>query len=138
LARWEHFHHQADIGVRGLGNTLASAFEQAALALTAVIIDPSEVAERIPVTLECEAPDPELLLTDWLNALIYQMATRHMLFARFSVETDGHRLHATAWGEAIDRRRHHPGVEIKGATYTELHVGLDANGDWNAQCVVDV
>jgi len=138
LTRWEHFHHQADIGVRGCGNSLASAFEQAALALTAVIVDPSEVAGRIQVTLECEAPDPELLLTDWLNALIYQMATRHMLFGRFSVETDGHRLRATAWGEAIDRRRHRPGVEIKGATFTELHVGQNANGDWTAQCVVDV
>lgn len=38
-ARWEHFPHQADIGVRGMGATLAQAFEQAALALTAVIVD---------------------------------------------------------------------------------------------------
>ena len=135
---WEHFHHQADIGVRGGGHTLSAAFEQAALALTAVITDPERLADRIPVTIDCEAPDHELLLTDWLNALIYQMATRQMLFARFSVRIEGNRLHATAWGEPIDRSRHHPGVEIKGATYTALKVHQNAQGDWIAECVVDV
>jgi tRNA nucleotidyltransferase (CCA-adding enzyme) len=35
--RWEHFEHGADIGVRGLGTSKAGAFEQAALALMAVI-----------------------------------------------------------------------------------------------------
>jgi tRNA nucleotidyltransferase (CCA-adding enzyme) len=138
MPHWEHFHHQADIGVRGCGRTMASAFEQAALALTAVIIDPARLTDPIPLSIDCEAPDPELLLTDWLNAVVYQMATRHMLFGRFSVQSDGRRLHATAWGEAIDRERHRPGVEIKGATYTALQVREDEQGEWTAECVVDV
>ena len=138
MPHWEHFHHQADIGVRGCGRSLASAFEQAALALTAVVIDPEGLHDRIPVTIDCEAPDPELLLTDWLNAVVYQMATRHMLFGRFSVQSDGKRLHATAWGEPIDLSHHQPSVEIKGATYTALKVLQDAAGDWTAECVVDV
>lgn len=41
---WEHFEHGADIGVRGLGTTKAAAFEQAAVALVAVITDPQCVA----------------------------------------------------------------------------------------------
>jgi SHS2 domain-containing protein len=138
MPQWEHFHHQADIGVRGRGHSLASAFEQAALALTAVITEPAQLVDRIPVSIECEAPDRELLLTDWLNALVYQMATRRMLFSRFSVLIDGNRLHATAWGEPVDRARHQPGVEVKGATYTALKVAQDASGDWTAECVVDV
>ena len=44
--RWEHFEHKADIGIRGFGDTLAAAFEQAALAMTAAIIDPAEVADQ--------------------------------------------------------------------------------------------
>jgi SHS2 domain-containing protein len=126
------------MGVRGCGPTLALAFEQAALALTAVITDPQRISDRQPVGIVCEAPDRELLLTDWLNAVIYQMATRHMLFARYQVRIDGNRLHATAWGEPIDRQRHQPGVEIKGATYTALKVVQNAAGDWSAECVVDV
>jgi hypothetical protein len=38
-AGWEQFPHDADVGLRGWGATLAEAFEQAALALTGVVTD---------------------------------------------------------------------------------------------------
>ena len=135
---WEHFRHGADIGVRGTGGTQAAAFEQAALALTAVVTDPAGVAPDTVVRIACEAPDAEQLLYDWLNALVYEMATRRMLFGRFAVTLDGHRLAADALGEAVDRARHHPAVEVKGATYTALAVTRGDDGTWTAQCVVDV
>ena len=135
---WEHFHHEADIGVLGRGSSREAAFEEAAVALTAVITDPDTVSCRESVTIECEAPDLELLFVDWLNALVYEMATRRMLFSRFSVGLDGTRLHATACGEAIEVTRHQPAAEVKGATYTELEVREDRPGEWRAQCVVDV
>lgn len=137
-ARWEHFPHQADIGVRGLGATPEQAFGQAALALTAVITDPAEVAPREMLRLSCEAPDVELLLVDWLNLLIYEMATRNMLFGRFEVHLEGNRLAAQVWGEALEVARHRPAVEVKGATYTALKVEQQSDGGWLAQCVVDV
>lgn len=136
--RWEHFAHGADIGVRGIAASLAGAFEQAALALTAVIVDPGAVAREEQVVIHCEAPDDELLLVDWLNALVYEMAARHMLFSAFGVRIDGHRLTAWAAGEALEPARHRPAVEVKGATYTALGVRQDARGVWLAQCVVDV
>jgi tRNA nucleotidyltransferase (CCA-adding enzyme) len=137
-AHWEHYAHGADIGVRGVGPTQAAAFEQAALALTAVVVDPASVVPRDVVSVSCEAPDEELLLADFLNALIYEMATRNMLFGRFRVTIEHGRLAADAWGEPTDVARHHPEVEVKGATYTTLRVGRDARGRWIAQTVVDV
>ena len=118
VPRWEHFAHGADIGVRGIGPTPAAAFEQAALALTAVITDLEGVAVQTPIEIACTAPSDDLLFVDWLNALVYEMATRRMVFGAFAVGIDGPRLHATAWGERVDPRRHEPAVEIKGATYT--------------------
>lgn len=138
MKRWEHFSHQADIGVRGQGATQAEAFEQAALALTAVVAEPSSVSPLEAMRICCDAPDAELLLVDWLNALIYQMATRNMLFSRFDVHLDGSRLTAQAWGEPLEAARHRPAVEVKGATYTELKVAQLPDGGWLAQCVVDV
>ncbi len=135
---WEHFPHEADIGVRGVGATLEQAFEQAALALTAVITDPDTVAPNEVIDLSCEAPDVELLLVDWLNMLVYEMATRNMLFSRFDVRLEEERLSAQVWGEALDASRHHPAVEVKGATYTALKVSHQPDGSWLAQCVVDV
>ncbi len=137
-ARWEHFAHAADVGVRGLGADMAEAFEQAALALTAVVTDPETVAADEAVTLSCQAPDPELLLAEWLNAIIYEMAVRGMLFSRFAVEIADGGLSGTAWGEAVEPARHHPAAEPKGATFTELAVRRDAAGGWIAQCVIDV
>ncbi len=136
--RWEHFEHQADIGVRGIGPSKADAFVQAALALTAIITEPETVAPLQAVEIVCEEPDQELLLVDWLNALIYEIATRKMLFGRFEVQLDGPRLRARAWGEPIQTRKHQPTVEIKGATFTALKVGQDDSGVWVAECVVDV
>ena len=137
-AGWEHLPHDADIRLRARGPTLATAFEQAALAMTAVITNPSTVLRTRAVEVACEAPDQELLLVEWLNALVYEMATRNMLFGRFQVEIDDTRLHAVAWGEGVDRQRHRPIAEIKGATYTALHVGQRTDGSWVAECVVDV
>ncbi|MCO6411796.1 MAG: archease [Thiogranum sp.] len=136
--RWEHFPHGADVGVRGIGADVASAFEQTAIAMTAVITEPQRVLPQKPLTIVCEGPDAELLLYDWLNTLVYEMATRHMLFSQFHVEIDGERLRASAWGEKIDIPRHQPRVEIKGATFTELDVSQCADGTWRAQCILDV
>lgn len=135
---WEHFAHEADMGVRGFGVTREEAFEHAALALTAVVTDPDTVMPTVLVDVTSEAPDIELLFVDWLNALVYEMATRNMLFSRFEVRIDGHRLHGKAWGEKVEIARHHPAVEIKGATYTALRVSQIEGGNWLAQCVVDV
>jgi tRNA nucleotidyltransferase (CCA-adding enzyme) len=137
-ARWEHFRHGADIGIRGLGATREAAFEQAALALTAVVTEPARVVPRTPVAIVCSAPDDAQLFCDWINALIYEMATRRFLFVRFETRIADGRLEATAWGETVDPARHRPAVEIKGATYTELDVRRLPDGVWLAQCVVDV
>ncbi len=138
IPRWEHFEHRADIGVRGLGATREAAFEQAALALTAVVAEPKAVVPRTALAVACSAPDDALLFCDWLNALIFEMATRRMLFSRFEVRIADGRLDAVAWGEPVDVPRHRPAVEIKGATFTGLEVRRLADGSWLAQCVVDV
>ena len=132
------FAHDADAGVCGKGATMAEAFAQAALAMTSVITDPANVSLADSITIECAAPNAELLLVDWLNALIFEMATRSMIFGDFEVAIEGNRLRGIATGEAISVERHNPAVEIKGATLTELCVQEDRPGEWRAQCVVDV
>lgn len=137
-SRWEHFDHGADIGVRGVGPTLAAAFEQLAIALTAVVTDPAAVEALTTVEVRCEARDAETLAVEWLNALVFEMSTRRMLFGKYRVATDGCHLQGLAFGEPVDRERHHPAVEVKGATFTALAVARQDDGSWLVQCVVDV
>jgi SHS2 domain-containing protein len=134
----ELFAHSGDIGVRGVGPSMASAFEQAALALTLAVTDPTGVAPQHVVAISCEANDGRFLLLDWLNAVIYEMSVRRMVFGRFTVSINGHLLCGQAWGEPIDRARHMPAVEPKGATLTALSVEHRDDGAWVAQCIVDV
>ncbi|NIV17729.1 MAG: archease [Woeseiaceae bacterium] len=135
---WEHFEHDADIGLRATAASREELFELMGEALTALITEPAGVAARDTVTVTCEAPDDAMLLVDWLNALVFEMATRGMLFGDWQVAIDGHKLSASIRGEAVDRDRHQPVVEVKGATYTALSVAQDSAGAWHAQCIVDV
>lgn len=136
--RWQHFNHGSDIGIRGIGHSMAEAFEQAAIGLTAVICDPKTVHPRQVIEVSCENPDPELLFVDWIDAVVYQITTRQMLFSHYEVRIVDSRVNAELYGEPIDRERHQPAVEVKGATLTELGVRRLNNGQWRAQCVVDV
>ena len=135
--RWEHFPHDADVGVRGFGATPAEAFEHAAEAMTAVVTH-AEIKPAVPVEVRCEAPDLELLFVEWLNAIIYEMAVRRMLFGRFAVRIEATRLEGILWGEPVEVARHAPACEPKGATYTALKVAAGDNGRWSAACIVDV
>lgn len=137
-ARWEHFRHSADVGIRGIAAGKAPAFEQAALALMAVICEPGVVREQASVAIRCPPAEDDFLFLDWINAIIFEMATRNMLFCRFEVRLGPDGLSARAWGEPVEVGRHGPAVEAKGATFTELAVKQAPGGEWIAQCVVDV
>ena len=135
---WEHFPHVADIGVRGFGYSVAASFEQAALALTSVVTDLDSIRSEETVEVHCEAPNVELLFVDWLNAIVFEMDTRKMLFCEFYVSIKENVLNGRVLGEHICRTRHAPAAEVKGATLSELEVVREPNGRWHAQCIVDV
>lgn len=135
---WEHIEHDADIGVCGYGPNTACAFEQAALALTAIITRLDKVEAKQRYTVHCEAPSLELLFTEWLNQLIYLMSTEKMLFSQFQVTITNNALDATIHGEPVNQQRHEPAVEIKGATFTGLLVTQLADSSWQVCTIVDV
>ena len=137
-AGWEHFSHDTDMGVRGFGPTREKAFEEAALALMHVMTDVQRVQPHQLVEMTCDGDRLEVLLVEWLNALVFQMTTNKMLFSRFIVTIDDGKLKAQVWGEPIDFLRHELIVEVKGATHNKLKVEPEPDGRWIAQCVVHV
>ncbi|MEN8236523.1 MAG: archease [Pseudomonadota bacterium] len=136
-AHWEHFRHDADMGIRGIGTTPAKAFEQAGLAFTAIMTDLEIVNSDESVAIKCQAPSLDLLFYDWVNSLVYETSTRNMLFSKFEVDIRDDTLSAQIWGEPVDIARHQPAVEIKGATFTQLKIAKKKH-HWLVQCVVDV
>ncbi len=135
---WQHFHHQADIGIRGTGDSPEQAFEEGAMALMAVICSPEKVQPQECIEIECEADEKDLLFADWINTLVYEMDIRKWVFSRFEVRIEKHKLIGKAWGEPTDTNRHELAVEVKAATFMELKAYKNNDGQWVVQCVVDV
>jgi SHS2 domain-containing protein len=134
---WEHYSHTADMGIRGFGATMEDAFAAAALAMVAISVNPAKIKHKEKVEVICEQADNELLFVEWLNSLLYEMATRKMLFSKFEVNIKDNRLTGRAWGEKLDVKKHRPVVEIKGISFSDLKVARE-NGNWIAQCIVDI
>ncbi len=137
LSHYETFEHEADVGIRGYGATLEEAFAHAAAAMYSVMVNIESVKPKEKRTVTASAPDRELLLVEWLNALLALSDIERMIFSKFQVSIAGTSLIGSAWGEPLDRERHELNVEVKGATYHMLSVG-QSEGTYTAQCVVDV
>jgi len=134
---YETFEHEADIGIRGSGRTLEEAFENTARALYSVMVNVGRIVPKEKRIITVSAYDVELLLVEWLNALLSLSDIERMVFSNFEVTIQDSTLRGIAWGENLDKTRHEPGVEVKGATYHLLSVTAGDNG-YTAQCVVDV
>jgi SHS2 domain-containing protein len=137
VGSFETFEHEADIGVRGYGATVEEAFANAACAMYSVMVNVTRVEHREFRGVNVTAGDREQLLVEWLNGLLAVSDIERMVFSRFEVRIEGNALAGTAWGEPLDRMRHEPNVEVKGATYHLLKVVREKDG-FIAQCVVDV
>lgn len=137
-AHYEYFPHQQDLGLRGVGWTLAEAFEQVAQALCGINMALENIQETEQIQLECHAPSQENLLEDWINAIIYEMGMRHVILKRFQVSISGHSLHGQALGEKLNTTHTRFVVDPKAVLAGSGLLQKELEGRWVAQCVVKV
>ena len=123
MKRYEQFPHTADIGVRVFGKDMKELFENAAFAMFDIIADLENISGDIVETFDLEASDHDVLLVAWLDELLYNFYTRHMIFYKFQIDelTDTH-IKATATGRPIGANRNRLKTEIKAATYSGLNI----------------
>jgi SHS2 domain-containing protein len=133
--------HTADIAVRAWGGTVGEAFAEAARALVGAMVSLERVRPMASRSFTLRGTSLELLLVDWLAALVAEKDVSGLVFSRFDVDTeeDGLEvaLHASAWGEPLDPVRHEPRIEVKGISLLGLRVRMDG-GTWFAEVVADV
>ena len=134
---YETFDHRADIGIRGYGKSVEEAFENGAKAMFSVMVDIDDVKPVNREDINCEAPDLETLFVEWLNGLISVAHLNGKLFCKFKVKIAADKLTGSAWGERLDKEKHHMMTEVKAATYSQLKV-VKEDDTYIAQCIVDV
>jgi len=136
MKKFELIEHTADIGIIAYGQSLAEAFANAAYGMFSIIAELEAVQEAESRQVELNEADPEALLFEWLNHLLYLFDVEMLLFKRFEVtEFDEGRLKATCYGERYDPSRHKIRMGVKSATYHLLKVDKEKN---QVQVILDI
>ena len=137
-AGWEHFEVEADVGVRGWGDSRAAAVAQATLGVFALLVDPAEVEPREVREVRAQAEGPEALLVTWIDECLYVHDIEGFVVREVEMTVCSDTLaHGLLRGEPLDPARHRVGTVVKGATYHTVALGL-RDGVHEARIIVDV
>ncbi len=128
MGRFRLIEHTADTGLVAYGHSLAEAYANAAYGMFSIIADLRPVREAESRELEITEDDPEMLLFEWLNQLLYFFDVETLLLKRFEVkELSNTRLKAICYGEKYASSRHRLKLGIKSATFHRLKVDAEKN-----------
>ncbi len=135
---WEHFEVEADVGVRGWGDSRAVAVAQATLGVFALLVDPAEVEAREVREVRAQADGPETLLVAWVDECLYVHDIEGFVVREVEMTVCTDTLaHGLLRGEPLDPARHHVGTVVKGATYHTVALTV-SDGVHEARVIVDV
>lgn len=136
MKKYDLIEHTADIGLTAYGQNLAEAFSNAAYGLFSLITDLRKVRQVESRTVELQEKNPEDLLFEWLNHLIYLFDAEQLVFKECEVqEFNGHKIKAVCHGEKVDPERHEIKLGVKAATYHQLKVDAEKN---QVQVIFDI
>ena len=130
--KFEFFDVTADVGYKAYGNSLANAFENAAIAMFEVITDTSTVKPLIKKQIRLEAEDECAILYDWLSELLFLHDSEYLVFSKFDIKIDSKHegdieryiLDASAFGEEFDPSKHERRSEVKAVTYHMMDIKI--------------
>lgn len=139
---FEFLEHTADAYVAAYGESLAEAFEHAALAMFEVMTDVSKVDPEFEDHVEVEAADEYALLYSWLEALLVKFDVNGVLYSKFKVleigrSQKGHALKASIWGEKFNPRKHIQKVGVKAITYHRMEI-IKNDGRVTLKFILDI
>ena len=135
---YEVFEHTADLGLRVRANSLDALLVDAARGLFSLIVTNLDQVNAVQEkTIRIDASEPDYLLFDWLNELLYTFDVEQLLLSEFEISVDPQGLTATCRGETMQLDRHEMDHEVKAITYHGLIVQQDDDG-WMAELIVDI
>jgi len=136
--RFETVEHTADVGVVGIGNNMAEAFENCAYGMFAQMADLDKYKPDTHKRVVAVGLENVELLQRFLSALLVLFDAEGLLPIDIEItEISFGRL--TAWVEAkrIDDTIEWLGPQIKAVTYHQMSVE-ESGGEWRAKAIFDV
>jgi SHS2 domain-containing protein len=134
---YREIEHTGDLAIEVTAPTRSELFRRAALALAALLVEPSNVENAEARTIEITAGDDIDLMHDLLTELLQLFAADSFIWCHAAVEEQGRTLHVIMQGESFDPSRHTSRGEIKAVTYHQLTVEK-VSDEWRTRIIFDV
>ena len=126
--------HTADWAIRVRGKTLSELFINVAIGMYSLVVNRPSGKAEIERTVDVEGVDPETLLINWLNELVYHTEMDNEVFSEFVMQSfEANHLRATVRGSATHQLKKH----IKAATFNDLCI-IPTEKGYEATVVFDV
>ena len=133
--------HMTDAVIEAYGESVAEAFENAAVALNDTMVDVSSVSPSKEISLVVRGSDLPELLFEWLDKVMLLLLVDHFVMCAFKVKIKkdacGFSIDASARGETLDLNKHPFKVEIKAVTYHEMQV-IEKDGQAIVRFILDL
>ena len=129
----------ADIAFEAESDSVDGLFEQCALAITDIMVDPKSLRPTVGKEFALESENLDRLLYDFMTELIVVKDVDSLLFGEFaaSVSPEGTSVKVRARGEEIDRGRHGLRNDVKAVTMHLFGIKREG-GKWRTTVVLDI
>ncbi len=140
MPAYQNLEHTADLKIRTIGKTKEEVFANMAKGMFANIYDQTSLLKDQPIEMELilKTNDIAELLVDFLNELIYLSDINDVIYNTFELvifEKDRlWHLESVLKGFKVSGFK----LEVKAATYNELKLEEDLDGNWLAEVVFDI
>lgn len=133
----------ADIAFEATGATLEEMFISAADAVTNTQLENlKQIKPKIEKKFSLKAGEPERLLHDFLQELIFLKDAELLLFREYELKVrktrEGLVLDAVAKGDTIDPKKHNLLVDVKAVSWHHFKVEKVGESGWKAVVIIDV
>ncbi len=142
---FEILDHTADLGIAVTGEDLTNLFQNAAHAITRIMLDikserPGSPRE-VSVTREVSVKGTDLadLMVRWLGEILFLFEGDNLVVTRTKIRgITPNRLDAIIETIPFRSSLHELLTEIKAVTYHQIRVKQDKRGRWNARIIFDL
>jgi len=117
--------HATDAFVEVTAKDLKEAFSVTADVVINITLDQEKVEEKLQKEFSASGKDLRYLLFSWLEEITFVLITEGFAIKRIEfsiIENSGYTIHANAFGEPLDFKKHNFKVEIKAPTFYEMKI----------------
>jgi len=129
--------HTADVGIHVFGEHEKALFENAGLAMFALMVDAGNPGKLRRRMVSVQGSDWHDLMVNWLRELLYQWTDEENILRSIGVEElTPYHISAGINLEPFQAEHHNILNEIKAVTYHQIQVGPVGN-HWEAKIIFD-